>query len=212
MLQLSKGGNLQLAKVTSDKKLRVGLGWDKNTDSTIREEVDIDVVAVICNDDGKGADENLVRFYNNIDGSGLTSKDAYAGCDTADKVAAKAKELLQNSVIVVSKDNTTGEGDGDDENLYINTALCVPGKKVVIAINIHKAQERNQKFGMVKNAYCAVYDESETKLINYDLGEDFSTETGVIVGEFYMVGTEVKFRALGTGFQGDLNQLVSQFL
>jgi tellurium resistance protein TerD len=211
MLQLSKGGNLLLSKVTTDTKLRIGLGWDKNSDSTIREEVDIDVFGIIVDETNKGADESLVRFYNNVDGSGISSDTAYGACKTKEEVFAKAKELLQTSVIVITKDNRTGEGDGDDENLFINTALCIPGKKVIIAINIYEAASRKQLFGMIKNAYCSVYDEKNAKLFNYDLGEDFSLETGVIVGEFYMVGTEVKFRALGTGFEGDVNKLITQY-
>lgn len=210
MLQLAKGGSLQLAKITTDKNLRVGLGWDENKDSTIKDAIDIDVMAIIVNDDGKGVDENLIRFYNNIDGSGKTSSGHY-GSMTPEQALKEAAELLKTSVVVISKDNLTGAGDGDDETLLVNSALFVPGKKVVIAINIYEAKARKHLFGMVKNSYCKVYDSTGTVLFNYDLGEDFSLETGVIVGEFYLHNGEPKFKALGEGFEGDMNDLVLKY-
>lgn len=210
MLQLAKGGNLQLSKVTADKNLSVGLSWDKNTDSTVKDEIDIDVFGIIVDSNDKGVDDGLVRFYNNIDGSGKTSEKHYAGM-TKDQVFAEAKKLAENSVIVITKDNRDGSGDGDDETLFVNSSLLIEGKKVIIAMNIYEAKERKQLFGMVKNAKARVYDASGAELFVMDLGEDFSLETGVIVGEFYLSNGEAKFRNLSVGFSGDINDLISNY-
>lgn len=210
MVNLKKGGNLSLSKVSTSTTFRVGMGWDKNTDSTIKEAIDIDVVGLIVDENNRNLVDWEVRFYNNIDGTGLTSSDFYKNLSLADAFE-EAKKLSEKSVIVCSKDNQDGEGDGDDETLFFNSLLLPNDKKVVIALNIYEASSRNQLFGMVKNAYCSVYDSSGNVITKYDLGEDFSLETGVVVGEFYRNNGEVKFKALGTGFEGDLNELISRF-
>ena len=51
----------------------------------------------------------------------------------------------------------------------------------------------------------------EKKLFRYDLGEDFSIETAVVVGELYRHGDEWKFNAIGSGYQGGLGALVTDF-
>ena len=43
------------------------------------------------------------------------------------------------------------------------------------------------------------------------LGEDFSIETAVVVGELYRHGSEWKFSAIGSGYQGGLASLVKDY-
>ena len=45
------------------------------------------------------------------------------------------------------------------------------------------------------------------ELIRFDLGEDFSVETAVVVGRLYRQGTEWKFNAIGSGYSGGLAAL-----
>ena len=52
---------------------------------------------------------------------------------------------------------------------------------------------------------------SGTELIRYDLGEDFSIETAVVVGELYKNNGEWKFNAIGSGFGGGLAALCSHY-
>ena len=49
------------------------------------------------------------------------------------------------------------------------------------------------------------------ELIRYDLGEDFSIETAVVVGELYRNNGEWKFNAIGSGFQGGLAALCAHY-
>lgn len=106
-------------------------------------------------------------------------------------------------------DNLTGDGDGDDEKILVDLSLvpdCI--KKIKFAVTIFQAESRSQNFGMVGNAFIRVVKDGTTEeLIRYDLSEDFSIETGVIIGELYRHGTEWKFAALGNGFQGGLASL-----
>ena len=56
-----------------------------------------------------------------------------------------------------------------------------------------------------------VDESSNAELIRYDLGEDFSIETAVVVGEMYRHSGEWKFNAIGSGFQGGLAALCAQY-
>lgn len=98
-------------------------------------------------------------------------------------------------------DNLTGDGDGGDEQIKVDLT-AVPSNS-----DVHK-----QNFGQVSNACIRIFDEvSNTELIRYDLGEDFSVETAVVVGELYRNNGEWKFNAIGSGFQGGLFALCKNY-
>ena len=110
-------------------------------------------------------------------------------------------------------DNLTGDGDGDDEQIQIDLSK-VPAdiQKIAFTVTIYDAENRHQNFGQVSNAFIRLVDEaSGTELIRYDLGEDFSIETAVVVGELYRHNGEWKFNAIGSGFQGGLAALCGHY-
>ena len=79
-------------------------------------------------------------------------------------------------------------------------------------MTIYDADKRRQNFGQVSNAFCHIMDEdSNTELVRFDLGEDFSIETAVVVGELYKYNGEWKFNAIGSGFQGGLAALCAHY-
>ncbi|WP_145747918.1 TerD family protein, partial [Bacillus licheniformis] len=85
-------------------------------------------------------------------------------------------------------------------------------QKISFVITIHEAEARRQNFGQVSNAYVRVINEdSNEELIRYDLGEDFSIETALITGELYRHGGEWKFSAIGSGYQGGLARIATDF-
>ena len=110
-------------------------------------------------------------------------------------------------------DNLTGEGDGDDEQIKVDLSKVPEAvEKIDFTVTIYEAEERRQNFGQVSNAFIRIVDESSnTELIRYDLGEDFSIETAVVVGELYRHNGEWKFNAVGSGFQGGLQALCQNF-
>ncbi len=113
-----------------------------------------------------------------------------------------------------SGDNLTGAGDGDDEVITIEQgALPADCEKVVIGVNIYDAKA-GQNFGQVKGAFCRAFDPAvpDQSIIKYDLNEDYSTNTAVIMGEFYKKDGEWKFNALGEGKAGDINSLRQAYL
>lgn len=94
-------------------------------------------------------------------------------------------------------DNRTGEGEGDDEELEVVLA-DVPSnvERIAFTVTIYEAEARRQNFGQVSNAYIRIVDkDTNQELIRYDLGEDFSIETAIVVGELYKHNGEWKFNA-----------------
>jgi tellurium resistance protein TerD len=183
-VSLQKGGNVSLSKEAPGlSKVTVGLGWDPRV--TDGAEFDLDASVFVCGDNGKVLSDKHFVFYNNVkspDGS-----------------------------IEHTGDNKTGEGDGDDEQVKIDlTAVPAEVKKLVFAVTIHEAGNRNQNFGQVSNAFMRVINqEGEAELARYDLSEDYSVETAMIFGEVYRHNDEWKFKAIGAGFEGGLGPLAS---
>jgi tellurium resistance protein TerD len=177
-VSLAKGGNVSLTKQAAEAgtaqltALTVGLGWDART--TTGTDFDLDASAIGVKADGKVFTDQHFVFFNNM----------------------KSPE----GAIVLTGDNVTGAGDGDDESVVIELGL-VPAEidKIVVPVSIYGATERQQNFGQVRNAYIRVVDQVGNELVRYDLSEDYSTETVVIFGEVYRSGADWKFRAVGQG-------------
>lgn len=186
-ISLQKGQKVDLTKGNPGlKKIVVGLGWDVNKYDG-GKDFDLDAAAFMLNTEGKVADDRNFIFYNNT-----TSPEGS---------------------VIHTGDNRSGVGDGDDEQIKVDLSL-VPGgvAKISFGITIHEAKERRQNFGQVSNAYVRVLDEqSGAELIRYDLGEDFSVETAIVVGELYRNGAEWKFNAIGSGYQNGLAGLCNDF-
>ena len=186
-VSLSKGQKVDLTKGNPGlTKLIVGLGWDTNKyDGGF--DFDLDASAFLCGDNGKVLSDSDFIFYSNTKHS--------SGC------------------VEHSGDNTNGGGEGDDEVLNVDLSL-VPANisKIAFTVTIYETEERHQNFGQVSNAYIHVLDQATgQELIRYDLGEDFSIETAIVVGELYRNNGEWKFNAIGSGFQGGLFALCQNF-
>lgn len=186
-VSLSKGQKVDLTKGNPGlSKIIVGLGWDTNKYDG-GADCDLDAAAFLLAANGKVASDSDFVFYGNL------------------KHSSGGVEHMG--------DNLTGEGDGDDEQIKVNLA-AVPASvdKIGFTVTIYEAESRKQNFGQVSNAYIRIVDEtSNAELIRYDLGEDFSVETAVVVGELYRNNGEWKFNAIGSGFQGGLKALCQNY-
>ncbi len=181
-VSLSKGGNISLSKEAPGlSTVRVGLGWD--TRVTDGGAFDLDASAFVLNAQGKVRSDADFIFYNNKNGAG--------------------------GAVVHQGDNTTGEGEGDDEVVIVKlNTLPADVSKVSFGVTIHEAEGRRQNFGMVTNAFIRVVnDAGGTEIARFDLSEDASTNTAMIFGELYRHGDEWKFKAIGQGFDGGLAPL-----
>lgn len=186
-INLSKGQKVDLTKGNAGlDKILAGLGWDTNKYDG-GHEFDLDVSVFMTGESGKVESDSNFVFYNNPQ-------------DAA-------------SSVVYSGDNRTGEGEGDDESVTI-TLSKVPAnvQKISFTVTIHEADARGQNFGQVSNSYIRIVDTAKNEeLLRYDLGEDYSIETAIVVGELYRHGSEWKFAAIGSGFQGGLAALCQNF-
>ncbi len=186
-ISLQKGQKVDLTKGNPGlKKILIGLGWDVNKYDG-GYDFDLDAAAFLLGENGKVTSDADFVFYNNL------------------KHSSGSVEHLG--------DNLTGEGEGDDEEIKVDLSK-VPAniEKIEFTVTIYDAEKRKQTFGHVENAYIRVVDdESGKELIRYDLGEDFSIETAVVVGEIYRHKGEWKFNAIGSGFSGGLAALGKNF-
>ena len=86
-----------------------------------------------------------------------------------------------------------------------------------MCVTIHDAVARRQNFGQVSNAYIRVakianeFDMQGEDQIRFDLEEEFSIETALVVCEIYIHNGEWKFNAVASGYQGGLEALVRNY-
>ena len=96
-------------------------------------------------------------------------------------------------------DNLTGAGAGDDEQIVIQLQQ-VPAEydRIVFVVNIYQAVQRNQHFGMIRNAFIRIVDaRNNQELCRYNLSENYDGMTAMIFGEAYRHNGEWKFNAIG---------------
>lgn len=108
-------------------------------------------------------------------------------------------------------DNRTGEGDGDDENIYVNLDQINSSiSKIIFSVVIYQANKYNQNFGQVKNAYVRLIDTGnsyENEICRYNLSEDGGTNTAVIFASLNRTDSGWQFQAIGDYTQASISQL-----
>lgn len=180
VISLAKGQKIDLTKGNlSLNKICIGLGWDTNK-YVGGADFDLDASVFMLDKSGKCEEKGFI-FYNNLIGHGVK----HMG------------------------DNRTGVGDGDDEQITVTfSEVSADVEKIAVAVTIFDHDVRCQNFGMVSNSYVRVVDmDTDRELCRFDLGEDFSVETAVVVCELYRHNGEWKFNAIGSGFEGGLRAL-----
>lgn len=186
-VSLKKGQKVSLTKENPGlSKVVVGLGWDVNAFDT-GGDFDLDAAAFLTGSSGKITRQEDFVFYGNL--------------------------THPSGAVSHLGDNLTGVGDGDDEQIVVDLSKMPETiEKVVFTVTIYEAEARRQNFGQVNNAFIRIYNEvSGEELLRYDLGEDFSIETAAVFGELYKHGSEWKFNAIGSGYQGGLAALCANY-
>ena len=184
-IQLTKGERFNLSKVAPDlKQVAIGLGWEA---SLVGQSYDIDASVFMLGAAGKILHEKYFVFYNN-----LTSLDG----------------SLRHS-----GDNRTGQGEEDDETIYIDlTKVKIAIEQIVFVVTIHEAPEKNQNFSQIKNAFVRLYNqETGSELARYDLKEAFFQETALEFGRLYRKDLEWRFQAVGEGYKAGLQSFVDRY-
>ncbi len=187
-VSLQKGQKISLTKGGAGlSKVMVGLGWDEAQPTATGfwrlfaskpQDIDCDASAILCGSDGKvissRANDCCVYFGNLRHSSGA---------------------------IVHQGDNLTGAGDGDDEQIMVDlTKVPQDIAKIVFVVNIYDANARRQHFGMIQNAFIRLVDMSKgSEICKFNLTDNYSGMTGLVVGEIYRHEGEWKFNAIGRG-------------
>ena len=188
-INLQKGQRVSLDNTM--KLALVGLGWDTNKYDG-QEDFDLDASAFLLGANGKLIRDEDFVFYNNLNG--------------------------RDGAVVHTGDNRTGDGDGDDEVIIIDFEKLPPEiERIAICVTIDDAEKKRQNFGQVSNAYiriAKIQDEFVTmgeQVLKFDLEEEFSIETALVVAEIYKKNGEWKFNAIAAGYQGGLAAICRSF-
>ncbi len=191
-VNLQKGQKISLKKSDGSglKKVMVGLGWDeaqpaakglKALFSVKPADIDCDASVILCGENGKLVSSDVEKscvYYGNL--------------------------RHPSGAVVHQGDNLTGGGEGDDEEITVDLSLLPEAvHRLVFVVNIYDADLRKQHFGMIRNAFIRLVDlGSRNEICRYNLTEDYSGKTGMVVGEIYKNGSEWKFNAIGQGVTG----------
>lgn len=177
-ISLVKGQKISLEKGdgSSLTKIFLGAGWDVAKGGGLfgmfggGGSIDLDASAILFDDQKNVIDNVWFAQLRSIDGS-----------------------------IQHSGDNLTGEGDGDDEKIYVDlTRVPAQVKSIVFTISSF----RGQTFAKVENAFCRLVDaNTNVEIAKYNLtGKgDF---TALIVANVYRHNGAWKMSALGETCHG----------
>lgn len=165
--------------------LTVGLGWTPNAGTNGAFDLDCSVFMLDANK--MIPSENNFVFYNNT--------------------------KSPDGAVEHSGDNKTGAGEGDDEKVMIDCTKLDPAiQEMLFVVTINEAAARGQNFGMVRNSYIRIVDNTTgAEIAKYELDEDFSIETSIEFGRLYKKDGAWKFDASGVGYREELAFFVQKY-
>lgn len=193
-ISLKKGQKVSLTKEKAGlSKVIIGLGWDEVQQSRgffapKPKPVDCDASAIILKD-GKLEQISDVVYFGNL--------------------------RHMSGTVQHMGDNLTGEGAGDDEQVLVDLEkLPSQYDRIVMVVNIYQAMQRNQHFGMIRNAFIRIVDQKTgVELCRYNLTDDYSGRTAMIFGEIYRHDGEWKFNAVGQGTNdAGLKEMIQRYI
>ena len=198
-VNLQKGRKVDLRKSDGGQltKVLVGLGWDEAERSGglfrslfkgATQDIDCDASAFLCKDGKLKAMGDIVYFGNLTHDSGAVQ---HMG------------------------DNLTGAGEGDDEQITVDLSrLPQEYDKIVFVVNIYRADQRHQHFGMIRNAFIRICDnDTREELCRYSLSDNYDNMTAMVFGEIYLRNGQWKFNAIGQATQDNsITELARRFL
>ncbi len=188
---LASDGSLLLHEKHPDLvQLRIGLHWDAL--SLSGQAVDLDLGALMLNDDGLVRSATDFIFYNH----------KQSPCSAIRHLGDDRKGDRQ-------------EGQQDDETLLIDLSR-VPADimRIEILVSIHKANARAQNFGLVRGAGVRLFNEGKggELMAKLDLSEDVALATAAIVGELQRRGArDWAYVRVGLGDENGLAALLSDY-
>jgi tellurium resistance protein TerD len=182
-INLQKGQKIDIGL----SKISVGLGWNPNEGTGY--DFDLDASAFMIDSTRQIPGEGYFIFYGNTDSP--------------------------DGALHHTGDDPTGgnSAGGDDETIQVNlSSVHADIKEILFLVTIHDAVARKQNYGQVRDSYIRIVDDSTgQEIAKYELGEDFSIETGVEFGRLYLREGKWKFEASGIGYREDLAYFLSKY-
>jgi tellurium resistance protein TerD len=182
-INLQKGQKIDIGL----SNISVGLGWNPNEGTG--GAFDLDASAFMIDINRLIPTEGYFVFYGNTD---------------------SPDEALHHSGDDPTGGNSAG---GDDEIIKIDLSKINKDiKEILFVVTIHDATGRRQNFGQVRDSYIRIVNEENgEEIAKYELGEDFSIETGVEFGRLYTRDGKWRFEASGIGYKEDLAYFLSKY-
>ncbi|MGL6177351.1 MAG: TerD family protein [Vibrionaceae bacterium] len=181
-ISLTKNQTVSLSKQSDAAltKLQFGLGWDPIKSSG--------------------------GFFGKLFGRGSDAIDLDASVVTFDTHGSRLdtvwfrQKVSKCGSITQSGDNQTGEGDGDDESIFVDLTK-LPANVEYLAFTVNSF--RGQTFNEVANAFCRVVDQSdkEKELVKFKLTEQGS-HTGILIASLRRSNGDWQFTAQGVACRG----------
>jgi len=157
---LKKGQRINLSlEIDVLDSIAIGLSWD---DSHFSEKVrDVDISAFMIAQDGKVPLAEYFVFYNNP--------------RSADR------SLLHKG------DNRTGQGEGDDETLWLNfEQIDRQITEIILVASIYGSKQSIDSFGEVQQVNLRVYNRKPLiEIASYVVNTAQSTANAFVIGRFY---------------------------
>lgn len=145
--------------------------------------MDIDASAFLLGDGGKVSGDDDLIFYNNPSTAFISYKDVPGKASGGRKQFAVALDRIPAHI-----------------------------QRIAFTLTLYDGENRRQSFGQMSEADCRILDQvSGTPVLRCNLGNQFSVETAVVVGELYRYGQEWKFNAIVAGFSGGLKALCGNY-
>lgn len=185
-ITLAKGQKLSLEKGGQGlSKVMMGLGWDPVDTGPKKKGF---LGGLLGGSGGGGGDIDL-------DASVIVMDDAKNTLD----VVSYSKLESTDKAIRHGGDNLTGQGDGDDEVIYVDlTALNPKAAFLVFTVNSF----RGQTFDEVDNAFARLVDDTnKSEICKYEL-TDKGSHTGVVMASLAKTAEGWVMTAHGTPGRG----------
>lgn len=131
--------------------------------------------------------------------------------------AQNAKVMIKHNVL--AKHTNKIPEAGNIQLLCTDKTGTLTVGKLVPVENVMGDKNEVPKDSVIENMFklnvalnsSAMYEETGEEMIRYDLGEDYSTETSMVLGELYRHNGEWKFNAIGAGYAGGLTALCNGY-
>ncbi len=185
MIALTQGGNFLLEP--SDERsptVMIGITWHPST--TGRVPVELDVSCFLLKPDGKVRSDADFIFYN------------------------QNKDLAKSVFLLTEGDSALPRGAAIGFQTLLNK-IPTSISKLAFCLTIYEANTRRQSFGQVKGIRIFLTNQTGTLLGQYELTNQLTSETAVVLGELYRYKDQWKFRAVGQGYTGGLAVLATRF-